>query len=250
MSRPQSAQAPPARLDGRSLLLLLAIFGVVFALWNTPVVWPLKILVVFFHEFSHALATWITGGSVVAIELSAAEGGFCVHQGGWDPLVASAGYLGSMGLGAMVLVTASRTRRDRWVVAGLGGALIIITLIWVPLTNPFGFFFGLLTGAGMLLLARFLPDAVSDGWLKVIGLTSLLYAPLDIWSDLIARDIPQSDANVLGRMIGVPGPVVGAIWGLLALAGAVFALYLSVRRNGAPHEDAAGGPPAARPASG
>ncbi|NMB74664.1 MAG: M50 family metallopeptidase [Myxococcales bacterium] len=239
----ESAIRPPAgRLDGKSLLWLLLIFSGVFALWNTPVVWPLKIMVVFFHEFSHALATWLSGGSVEAIQLSADEGGLCLTRGGWPFLVLSAGYLGSMLLGALLLVVASRSRRDRLVVAVLGGALLCITLVWVPFANPFGFFFGLATGAAMLLTARFLPGAVSDGLLKLIGLTSLAYAPLDIWSDLIARDIPQSDANALGKLTGIPGVVFGVLWGLLALAGAIWALWRSARRGPSSDTGPAAGP--------
>lgn len=245
MAQETTLRTPARRLDTKSLLWLLLIFAAVFLLWNTPVVWPLKILVVFFHEFSHALATWLSGGSVEAIRLSADEGGLCLTRGGSQFLILSAGYLGSMLLGALLLVVASRTRRDRLVVASLGAALVIITLVWVPFANPFGFFFGLATGAAMLLAARFLPEAVSDGLLKVAGLTSLAYAPLDIWSDLIARDLPQSDANALGKLTGIPGVVFGVLWGLLALAGAVWALWLSARRGPSREIPAPPGPPAA-----
>ncbi len=245
MSLQTAPNKPSGRLDGKSLLLLLGVFAGVFALWNTPVVWPLKILVVFFHEFSHALATWLSGGSVEAIQLSADEGGLCLTRGGWPFLVLSAGYLGSMLFGALLLVVASRSRRDRLVVAVLGAALLCITLVWVPFANPFGFFFGLATATAMLLTARFLPDAVSDGLLKVVGLTSLAYAPLDIWSDLIARDIPQSDANALAKLTGIPGVVFGVLWGLLALAGAIWALWLSARRGTSSDTGTATGPAAA-----
>jgi len=36
---------------------LIALVAAVFALWQTPVIIPLKILIVFLHELSHAAMT-------------------------------------------------------------------------------------------------------------------------------------------------------------------------------------------------
>ena len=44
--------------------MLAGIFVVVYCLWNTSLVYPLKILVVFFHEISHGVAAVLTGGSI------------------------------------------------------------------------------------------------------------------------------------------------------------------------------------------
>ena len=56
-------------LKGHWQLILITV--IVFMLWGTPVVYPLKILVVFMHELSHGLAAVFTGGSIEAISLSA-----------------------------------------------------------------------------------------------------------------------------------------------------------------------------------
>ena len=47
----------------KSYWQFLALTARVFALWQTPVVVPLKILIVFLHELSHAIAAWLRGGS-------------------------------------------------------------------------------------------------------------------------------------------------------------------------------------------
>ncbi|PCJ31241.1 MAG: hypothetical protein COA99_17410, partial [Moraxellaceae bacterium] len=39
----------------KQLFILLAVITAVFFLWPTPFLYPLKILIVFFHESSHAL---------------------------------------------------------------------------------------------------------------------------------------------------------------------------------------------------
>ncbi len=49
---------------------LLALTVVVVALWSTPVLLPLKILVVFLHELSHLIAVLLTGGSVETLSIT------------------------------------------------------------------------------------------------------------------------------------------------------------------------------------
>ena len=39
-------------------------------LWNSVIFAPAKLVAVFLHEFSHALATWMTCGRVTGIEVS------------------------------------------------------------------------------------------------------------------------------------------------------------------------------------
>ena len=88
---------------------LLALLAAVFALWQTPVVLPLKILVVFLHELSHGLAAVLTGGEIVELSLSAQQGGHAVTRGGSRFLILSAGYLGSL---LLCLLYTSPSPRD------------------------------------------------------------------------------------------------------------------------------------------
>ena len=92
---------------------LIVITGLVFLLWKTPVVLPLKILVVFMHELSHGLAAILTGGAVERISLSVQQGGHAVTRGGNSFAILSAGYLGSLLIGMAFLMIALRTRADR-----------------------------------------------------------------------------------------------------------------------------------------
>src|ERR1044071_4227352 len=113
----------------------------VYVLWNTPVVYPLQIFVVFLHEISHGLAAVLTGGSIERIVLSANEGGACYTRGGSRFLTASAGYLGSVLWGALFLVVGARTRADRALVCAVGVFVAAITLLFVR--SAFGFVYGL-----------------------------------------------------------------------------------------------------------
>ena len=54
---------------------LLALVALIFALWSTPVMVPLKIIVVLLHELSHGFAAVLTGGSIEQITISPEQGG-------------------------------------------------------------------------------------------------------------------------------------------------------------------------------
>jgi hypothetical protein len=209
---------------GGALLILMA--GVVL-FWNTWAVYPLKILVVFFHELSHGLAAWVTGGSIERIELVAQQGGLCVTRGGSTFLTLSAGYLGSLFWGGVILVVAARTRHDKWFTMGLGILLLLVTLLFIRPLVGFGFAFGLFTGGAMVAAGRLLPEKANDLLLKVIGLTSCLYAVLDIKSDILDRSYLRSDARMLAEYTGIPTLVWGVVWILLAVVAAMFFLYIA-----------------------
>ena len=217
------------KLDWKTIALLVGIFVVVALLWDTVVVWPLRVLVVFFHEASHGLAAIATGGSIDSLRIMPDESGLATTRGGSAFVVYSAGYLGSLVFGAIVLLVAARTRLDRIAAAALGALLALLTILFVPFGNPFGFAFGLVAAALLLAIAKWLPEAVSDVALKVIGVTSCGYAVLDIYSDVIARPELKSDAAMLGDATGVPTMVWGVLWIAIAVVGAGAALWFAAR---------------------
>lgn len=194
---------------------LLAITALVFALWHTPVVVPLKILVVFLHELSHAVAAWLTGGSVEQISLSPAQGGFAVTRGGSRFAILSAGYLGSLVMGVALLLAALRSTADRYVTALLGIMMLVITILYVR--DLFAAFFCVTAGLVLLSMARFLGHTANDLALRVIGLTSVIYVPFDIFDDTIARSGLPSDAHMLAAEFGGPTIVWGGLWLLVSI---------------------------------
>lgn len=217
------------KFDYYLLLVLAAALVIVLFFWETQFVYPLKIFVVFLHELSHGLAALLTGGSIVKIELSPDQGGLCYAMGGWPFLVTSAGYLGSLLWGGLILLVASRSRHDRLVSMIIGAVMVAVTFQYVR--NGFGFFYGLGFGAAMFLLGFILPGIVNDLVLKIIGLTSILYAIADIKDDLITRTVANSDAAVLAReSFGTP-QLWGIIWIVIALGAAVLFLMGAVKKE-------------------
>ncbi len=204
---------------------LLALVVVVFGLWNTSAMIPLKILVVFLHELSHAVAAVATGGDVISLSVSAEQGGEAWTRGGNRFLTLSAGYLGSLIMGLGLLLVALRTNLDRLVMTGFGLMLIAITAFYIR--DGFAILFGLGTGALMLVTARFANIQINDLVLRVIGLTSIIYVPYDIFSDTIARSALQSDARMLAEEFGGATLLWGGLWLLVSL----WVIYVALRRG-------------------
>jgi len=205
--------------------------ALVFALWQTPVVLPLKIFVIFLHELSHALATLLTGGSVVELSVSPQQGGHVISRGGSRFIILTAGYLGSLVLGALLLLAALRTQADRLIAGACGAVLLGVAALYAR--DLFALFFCIATGAVLIAIARFLPRQVSDMVLRVIGLSSLIYVPYDIFDDTIARSALRSDARMLAEEIGGTTLMWGGIWLILSL----WVIYLVVRHGLGPRSN-------------
>lgn len=194
---------------------LLLLTAAVFVLWQTPAVAPLKILIVFFHEASHAVATFVTGGEVVSLSVSPNQGGLVISRGGSRFWILTAGYLGSLLIGVGLLIAATHGRADRKIMAFCGVIMLVIAGLYVRETFALAFVIG--TGIAMLLSARFLGHNANDLFLRVIGLTSVIYVPYDIFSDTIARSNLPSDARMLAEEFGGTPQIWGVLWIVISL---------------------------------
>ncbi|HEY6552998.1 MAG TPA: M50 family metallopeptidase, partial [Vicinamibacteria bacterium] len=109
----------------------------------------------------------------------------------------------------------------------VGAFVLVVTLLYVR--SWFGFVYGLLAGAALVVAAVKLPRDVVDDLLQTIGVVSCLYAVWDVLSDVVTRDFPGSDASALGRLTGIPGVLWGIAWIGLSLVVVFFALRLVAR---------------------
>lgn len=206
----------------RRLVLPLALSAVALLLWDTFVVYPFRLFVVFLHEVSHGIAAVLTGGSIVSIGLGFDEGGVCLTRGGWPFLILNAGYLGSLLWGALFLLLGGRRTRARSVIAVIGAFTLVVTLVYVR--TLFGFLYGLVAALVLLAVAARLPPTVSETLLAAIGATSVLYAVWDVATDVLLRHWGQSDAAALARLTGVPAVAWGVAW--MALSATVLVSVL------------------------
>lgn len=200
----------------RFLASFAVYFGALWLLWDSPLVYPLKIFVVLLHEVSHAVAAVATGGAVSHIELDPNQGGATYTLGGNAFLTLSAGYLGSLGWGAL-MVEAARAKRIRTdFVNGVVGAMVVILTLSV-IRGGFGLAFGSLFGVALMVLARKASVEVNRSVLMTLGMTSSLYAILDIKSDILDRPHLRSDAHMLSELTGLPTQLWGILWIAVAL---------------------------------
>jgi hypothetical protein len=208
-------------------------FGALWFLWDSPVIYPLKIFVVFLHEISHGIMAIATGGSIERIVLNPMEGGACYCSGGIEFLTLSAGYLGSLAWGAAILTIGQEAPKLSRKVAGLIGIMaLVLTALYVR--SWFGVAFGVGFGLLMLLSARKLSVGVNRTLLTVLGFTSCLYAILDIKSDILDRPGLESDAHMLAEMTGIPTVIWGVLWIGIALWVSAMLFRRAYRRAGRP----------------
>ena len=225
--RSGQSMSPRARRRLRFVAAFVCYFGAIWLLWPSPVLYPLKLFVVLLHELSHGLAAVITGGSIERIVLLAEEGGATYTRGGSAFITLSAGYLGSLLWGlALMFAARGRPRVVRSTLLALAFLVLAATIAFVR--NPFGIAFGIIFGGVLFVAARRLKTAAQAVILAVLGMTSALYALLDIRSDVLDRPHLPSDAYMLGELTGIPTAFWGVFWialGIAACAVAVTRLY-------------------------
>ena len=213
-------------------IALILIFLVISLLWGTLVLYPLKIFVVFMHEVSHGLAAYLTGGSIVEIEINPQQGGHAQTRGGNRFLILTAGYLGSLIWGGVILLMAARTHFDKAVSVLIGIGMVGITIGFGSDTFTYGFGVGF--GVVLIAFGLFLPEVANDWILRVIGITSCLYAILDIKSDILDRSHLRSDARMLAEETNLPTLFWGIVWIVIAIGLTLWFLYIAGKSTDSP----------------
>jgi hypothetical protein len=153
-----------------------------------------------FHEFFHALAAWITGGSALSIKTSGHEGGATITQGGFYPFISCAGYLGCGAFGAFC-VRRCGARSARGVCAALCVAVAAALLAkgqwadgsWVGLWQALG------VNAVALWSLRSRHGSVALAYIGALFLAS----GLDDAAVLLVHATRETDAGLLARHLGM-----------------------------------------------
>ena len=232
-------------VQGHWQLLVLAALLLTF--WNTDVVWPLRVMIVLFHELSHAAVALLTGGEVVELTINRREGGLVTFRGGHYIWTVMAGYLGSLLIGMFLFLMGVRSRFDRAVTVALGGLILLTTVFFVR--EAFAVVFMVITGLVLIGVGWKLPAEVSDLFLRVIGLVSMLYVPWDIAQDTVftanRASLMASDAQAIAYQLGLTEKTVGVLWVIVALCVTVLTLRIALGSPSnigfrAPQDDTAG----------
>ena len=237
----------------QALTLLLAA-GLSIALWFIPFAeilsYPFRIFVTFIHEGGHAVAALVTGNSVQSLSVATnASGETYTTQGGMfaQMLVSSAGYLGAMTFGALLLVLIRKAVAARIVLAASALLILILTIVfgfitpmvagsWSSLSGiPFTFFAGIVLAIGLLAVARFASAGVATFVLSLLAVQCVLNALLDLktvffLSSPFAPSVPTDAAN-MASATGIPAVLWTIIWIAIAFGILMLALrfYVAAR---------------------
>ncbi|MES3025605.1 MAG: M50 family metallopeptidase [Pseudomonadota bacterium] len=173
-----------------------AIFGgLVSYLRQTLFLLPVDLYLVAWHESMHALGAWLSGGSVHSIEVRAHDG-VTWTSGGFFPMIAMAGYVGTSLWGASLLASARRPK--------LIWPMRLMTVALPPLAMLFGngisfsMFAVIAIGAALFFAWRLFPSPVTF-------IVSGLFAS-ESWRDvqMYLFSVPgKTDAGILAAHFGM-----------------------------------------------
>lgn len=233
-------------------LLVAATLSII--LWFIPfaeiLTYPFRLFVTFIHEGGHAIAALLTGNSVGSLSVAMnASGETYTTKGGLisQTLVSSAGYLGSMAYGALLLVLIRKAIAARVVLIGSAAIVLTLTVVygllspifsWGALSGiPFTLLAGTLLSAGLIAIARFAKPRVATFFVSFLAVQCVLNALLDLktvffLSSPFAPGAP-TDAVNMANATGIPALVWATLWivmalGILALA---MRIYVVTRKS-------------------
>jgi hypothetical protein len=243
--------AHDARPQAKTLLIAAAIS---VALWFIPFAeilsYPFRIFVTFIHEGGHAIAALLTGNSVQSLSVSMnGAGETYTAQGGTfsQMFVSSAGYLGAMTFGALLLVLIRKALAARIVLFASAGLILVLTTIfgvakpiiagsWGSWTGiPFTFLAGVALSFGLYAVGRWTTERVALFIVSMIAVQCILNALLDLktvffLSSPFAPSVPNDAVN-MANATGVPAIVWAILWIAVAFGILLLALRLYVARR-------------------
>ena len=244
--------ANDARPQATTLLLAAAVS---IALWFVPgadvLNYPFRLFVTFVHEGGHAVAALVTGNSVQSLSVAMnGSGETYTTQGGVFSrmLIASAGYLGSMAFGALLLVLIREAVAARIVLAGSAFSVFALTLVFglvKPIVAggslagiPFTLVAGVVLSAALAALATFAAPRVATFFVSFLAVQCVLNALLDLKTVFFLSSpfsaSAQTDAQNMADATHVPAIVWTVLWiavafGILALTMRLYATNRSAK---------------------
>ena len=230
--------SPDARPQVRTLLIATAI---TLALWFIPyaeiLTYPFRIFVTFIHEGGHAIAALLTGNSVASLSVATNTSGETYTTNGGlisQLFVSSAGYIGAMAYGTLLLFLSRRAVAARFVLLGTSIFILALTVIFglfKPLWSgswdrmagiPFTLVAGLVIAGALIAIARYASPRVASFFTSFLAVQCVLNALTDLKTVLFlsspfGASVPN-DAQNMANATGVPSFFWAVIWIGISLA--------------------------------
>lgn len=198
-------------------------------LWDSIIIYPVKLFVVLLHEISHGIMAVISGGKIISIQISENLGGQCITSGGVSFLVASAGYLGSLLFGSAIFISSYNKKYSSWITTIIAVLLILFSANYI--IGPVGIILSLLYSAVLYLSPRYFNKTIHMYLMKSLGLISSLYVLVDIKEDLLTLNYRESDTNILETVTGINAAAWGLLWFIISAIIIYFLLRFSFSRG-------------------
>ena len=187
---------------------------------------PLGLFATWAHEASHAIVGWIDGASISRVDIAANGSGSTgvvtsgVPSDFTEVTVGSAGYLGTVIVGSILLAAGRSQRAAKVTLIVIGLCMIASALVWMPSAFAFGVSFGL--GVVLITLAFILPGK----WAQFLA-TGL--GALTVFEGLIRIvDVGDgtTDAVLTHHFSGVSVGVIRIVWLLIGVVVAIGAIVV------------------------
>ncbi|HKX32167.1 MAG TPA: M50 family metallopeptidase [Blastocatellia bacterium] len=211
-----------------STIFLIAASAVTILISFIPlaefVVYPLRLFVTFIHESGHALAALGTFGEVDGLAIYADASGETYTRGGYQPAIASAGYLMSTAYGASLLVLCRDGSRAKAVLTVT--AALILFLAGFYARDPFSWFIGIILAIGLIVIALASSIRMAHFFLSFLAVQCCLNALFDLKTlfMLSATGSSHSDAATMQELTPIPAQFWAAFWFLISIVTLIVAL--------------------------
>ena len=220
------------------LLLLLLATAITLVLYFIPfadyLVYPIRLFTTFVHESGHALVAVLTGGSVQSLTI-ATDGSGEVYSASsstiGEVLTSSAGYLGTMAFGVLMLYLIRRSVSPNKILVALGIFVGVMTVVFTIISPVFNFLSlntsfasiaftavaGAVLAAALAGLGMFASLRVANFAVAFLAVQCLLNAALDLLNvffinaPFVGANV-QTDAGNMAAATGIPGIVWVVIW--------------------------------------
>jgi len=216
--------ARDARPQIQTLLIALAVTIVLgFIPFAGFLTYPFRLFVTFIHEGGHAIAALLTGGQVQSLQVAPNGSGLVYAVVGGrlaQMFLASAGYLGAMLYGALLLTLIRRSVAVRTVLYGTGAYILALT-IFFGLSNLFTLIAGIALGLALLAAARYARLWLANFLVAFLAVQCVIGALFDLRT-LISLSVPltggpQTDADNMARLTGLPPAFWALAWTVIAV---------------------------------
>jgi len=210
------------------IVLIFLTISAIF-LWDTIVIYPIKLITVLLHEISHAIAAIFTGGKIVTMNINQDLSGQCTIEGGNQVLIASSGYFGSLFFGLMFIFSAYKIKKSNFFILPILFILLFFSLLLS--TNLLVKLISICIVVLLLFVSYKFNDSLKKYSFIFLGMVSSFYVLIDIKNDLLTSSNMNSDAAIISNLTNLDPIFVGFSWFAISFVSLIFILRYGIKKG-------------------